>query len=40
MDKEFELAEFPDTIQLRGPDAMWQKERLLNIGLAELIRRT
>lgn len=38
-DGEFELAGFPNTILLRGPDVMWQKERLLNIGLAELIRR-
>jgi hypothetical protein len=38
-DDEFELSDSADTIHLRSPDVMWQKERLLNIGLAELIRR-
>jgi hypothetical protein len=38
-DDEFELGDAPNTLQLRGADVMWQKERLLNIGLAELVRR-
>lgn len=29
----------PYTIQLRTADVMWQKERLLNIGIDELLRR-
>ena len=38
-DDEFELRDAASTLQLRGSDVMWQKERLLNIGLAELVRR-
>lgn len=38
-DEPFELEPSPGTIQLRGADVMWQKERLLAIGLAEAARR-
>lgn len=36
---EFELVDVPNVLRVRATDVMWQKERLLNIGLAVLLRR-
>ncbi|MFH1358798.1 MAG: hypothetical protein ABIH37_02840 [archaeon] len=38
-DEDYELSEFPEVIQLRTEkeNIMWQKERLLNIGIIKLI---
>ena len=33
---DFELAAAPDVLQVRGQDVMWQKERLLNLAIAQL----
>lgn len=38
-DQPFELKGFPNVMQLRTQDVMWQKERLLAIGIQELISR-
>jgi hypothetical protein len=35
-DRPFELPPGPDVHQIRGRDIMWQKERLLNVALAQL----
>ncbi len=35
-DDEFELKKGPDVLQFRGPDVMWQKERLLNVAVERL----
>jgi hypothetical protein len=32
----FELPTAPDVLQVRGPHVLWQKERLLNLGVARL----
>ena len=36
-DREFELAHFQGVLGLRGGDVMWQKERLLDIGIRCLL---
>jgi hypothetical protein len=36
-DDDFELKDFDDILCVRSPDVMWQKERLLNIGLQRLV---
>ena len=38
-DDAFELDGVPNVIQRRAADTMWQKERLLNIGLEALVRQ-
>jgi hypothetical protein len=35
---DFELSDFPNVMQLRAKDVMWQKERLLNIGIKKLLK--
>lgn len=35
---EFELTGVDNLIQVRSPDVMWQKERLLSIGIQQLVR--
>jgi hypothetical protein len=35
-DAPFELPPGPDVLQVRGPDVLWQKERLINLGVAHL----
>ena len=37
-DAPFELSHLPDVIQLRTQDIMWQKERLLHLGIEALTR--
>lgn len=36
-DQPFRLGGVDDLLQLRGGDVMWQKERLLNLGIARLL---
>ena len=38
-DAPFDLPAGPDVIQVRGPDVLWQKERLLNIAVSRLPAR-
>jgi hypothetical protein len=35
-DDPFELPPGPDVLQMRAPDVLWQKERLINLGAAHL----
>jgi hypothetical protein len=37
-DDEWELQGVPDVLRLRAQDVLWHKERLLNVGIAQLIR--
>lgn len=38
-DDEFELEGVPDVIRVRASSILWQRERLLNLGFAELMRQ-
>lgn len=37
-DRPFELQGLDDVVHLRGGDVLWQKERLLNIGIQQLLK--
>lgn len=36
--QDWELGDIPDVLRVRAQDVLWHKERLLNLGIAQLIR--